>query len=157
MKEIPLTRGKVALVDDDDYGWLSNYKWYAQKGHNTYYAVRGRRAMTNQSHTVYMHREINGTGKQIDHRDGNGLNNQKFNLRECTSQQNQFNKRKARVGKSQYKGVFRYGSGKKWKAQIRHGYKSIHIGCYETQLAAAQAYDAKANELFGDFALPNFE
>lgn len=87
MKTITLTQNRFAIVDDEDYEWLSQWNWYAQFGHGIYYAVRN--DYTNGHKQIRMHREIMGrtTGKFIDHRNGNGLDNHKENLRACTNRQ----------------------------------------------------------------------
>ena len=91
-----------------------------------------------------------------DHIDRNGLNNQKSNFRECTLQQNQFNSTKRKGTISPYKGVSRKKRSKRWYAQIRFNVEQLHIGYFDTQESAAVAYDRKATELFGEFAVLNF-
>lgn len=150
MKKIPLTQGKFAIVDDGDYDWLSQFKWCAHKHHKTYYA---------QSHGITMHRKImgleKGDGKQIDHVDRNGLNNQRSNLRIATQQENTFNR--GPVGKSsKYKGVCWHTTRNKWEVRIKHNDKTIHLGVHKDEVLAAKAYDKKAKELFGDHAYLNF-
>lgn len=87
MKEIPLTQGKVALVDDEDCERLNQFKWYALKRPNTWYAVRNV-WVENKRTAISMHREIMDAsrGQEIDHKNGDGLYNLKVNLRFCTSQ-----------------------------------------------------------------------
>lgn len=157
MKEIPLTRGKVALVDDEDYAELAKHKWFADENNGGYYAGRNVPCPDGKRRKVFMHRLIlglvRGDGKQADHINHNGLDNRRKNLRVCTAQQNRFNKRVLK-GSSKYKGVTSVKG--KWKARICHNYKTTHIGTYKTQVEAAQAYDAKAHQLFREFALTNF-
>lgn len=156
-KQIPLTQGKFAIVDDEDYEWLSQHGWHTTKDRKTYYAVRwsskkgGRR-----NHRIWMHREIMKplANMQIDHVNHNGLDNRKKNLRICTHSDNQHN-RKPQPGKSsKHKGVTWHQKG--WQVAITHNGKSIYIGRFHNELEAAKAYDAKAKELFGGFAKTNF-
>lgn len=158
MKFIPLTQGRMAIVDDKDYEWLNQWKWYVYKKRHTYYAVR----MTGfrPQKQIFMHRLILNPpdGFESDHINHNGLDNRRANLRACTRSQNQQNK-KAKLGvTSQYKGVhYRLGKLKKhWIAQIQINKKSIYLGYFKNEIAAAKAYDSKAVELFGDFAYLNF-
>lgn len=154
-KEIPLTRGKVAIVDDEDYERLVVLKWQAVKDHHTYYAIR-------QKPYISMHALVLNAkkGQIIDHKDRNGLNNQKSNLRFCTMAQNQQNKKT--VNKLGFRGVKTEGNGR-YSAQIRipspdgqgRG-KMTHLGTYDTVVEAARAYDAAALKHFGEFARPNF-
>ncbi len=157
MKRIPLTQGKFALVDDVDFEKLSKYKWHAAKHRNTYYA---RRKCKSMNYPVRMHREIMGLiykdGKQTDHRDGNGLNNQKYNLRICSNAENARNAVKQANNTSGYKGVTWNKPSKKWMAQIESGGKDYNLGRFIDKTEAAKAYDAKAKELFGEFAWLNF-
>ena len=157
MKEIELTLGKKALVDDADFEWLNQYKWSAVKGTYTFYAARSAKDENGKFKRVQMHREITQTpkGLQTDHADGNGLNNQRSNLRVCTIQQNQHNTTSHRDSSSKYKGVSWKKSGKKWLARIKINAERRHIGVYKTEIEAAQAYDKVAKESFGEFARLN--
>ena len=159
-RKIPLTQGKFALVDPDDYDELSKYKWYAVRSPRGYYAVRSAKAKNGRSgqKNVRMHRIILKApeDKFIDHINHNGLDNRKSNLRICTMQQNSWNMRKQRGNcVSQYKGVTRRKDIGKWQARIICNRKRISIGCFDDEIAAAMAYDNKAKELFGEFAAPN--
>jgi hypothetical protein len=159
MKLIPLTQNQFAQVDDWNYDWLSQWKWYALKGkQDTYYAARN--IITNNKSTlVLMHRIIMNTppNKQCDHYDHNGLNCLEENLRNCTHAQNNYNRRPS--GKSPYLGVsFIYHTGNKTTITAQIKYKNIryYLGSFITEELAALAYDAKAKELFGEFANLNF-
>lgn len=153
MKEIQLTQGKVALVDDDDVSLLSEHEWYALKVRKTYYAVRAGPSKT----IVYMHRVLMPGYRQVDHRDGNGLNNQRENLRPATNSQNQANRRKKSGTSSQFKGVSWNKEAGKWQAQIRSDGKDTHLGRYSEEEDAARAYDEAAKRKFGEFANLNFK
>lgn len=149
-REIHLTQGKIALVDDDDYEPLSRFKWSACKNRNTYYARREGATTDGRRTTFYMHREILGKVHLIDHRDGNGLNNTRENLRAATVGKNGQNRRQQRNNTSGFKGVCRCGS--KWRAQITADGKWYHLGLFESPELAACAYNTAAQELHGEFA-----
>ena len=155
MKEIKLTQDKIALVDDEDFEYLNQFKWYAGKSINTFYACR-RLGKTE----IRMHREImktqleNNIGKLIDHKDGNGLNNQKNNLRTCTISEN--NKNRHTINNSSgYLGVSLSKRRKKWLAQIKNNKKVIYLGYFKDKKDAAKAYNEAAIKYHGEFASPN--
>ena len=150
MKEIQLTQGKVALVDDEDFEYLNQWKWCAHKHRNTFYVVRNT-TLNGKRITKLMHGVILN-GKGIDHIDHNGLNNQKSNLRFCTQSQNLMNTKKRANTSSIYKGVHFDNRTKKWLAQINLRGKQIYIKLLSSEVDAARAYNAKATELFGEFA-----
>ena len=158
MKKIPLTLGKFALVDDEDYDWLSQWKWHALKARNTYYAQRSAPIGGGKYKNLRMHREIMKTPETLytDHIDGDGLNNQKANLRFCTLQQNQFNRSPERNCSSNFKGVSWKKSGQKWLATITVNKRLKHIGVFTSEIEAAKAYDNVAKEAYGEFARLNF-
>jgi len=151
MKEILLTQYKIALVDDGDYKSLSQYKWYAIKSvsGNTYYA--GRKDINHK--TILMHHQILGSTAMTDHKDGNGCNNCRYNLRQCSPSQNQMNQIIQKRSSSGFKGVSRNGSS--WAAYINHKGKHIYLGSYKIKTDAALIYNQKAIELFGEFAKLN--
>lgn len=154
MKEIELTQGKVALVDDEDYDYLNQWNWFADKHGSIYYVTRNQK-INGKSIKIYMHRFIMNTpiNLECDHRDHNCLNNQKSNLRNCLPKQNKMNGLPR--GKSKYLGVAY--NGKYIRAQISVNEIRIHIGNFKTEKDAARAYDTKAKELFGEFANLNFK
>lgn len=149
---IPLTQGKVAIVDAKDYHWLSKYKWYATKSGQRFYAQRHK-----NGRNISMHRMIMQAPKQmvVDHIDGNGLNNRRANLRLCSIPENLRNRRSP-GGTSKYKGVTFHKQRKKWRAVISSNRRHIHLGLFDDEIDAARAYDRKADELFGEFAYLNF-
>lgn len=157
-KQISLTQGKFAIVDDEDYEWLNQYKWFAVKSKNTYYACRSVGKYLKQ-YRVFMHRQIlglkRGDGKQTDHHNHYGLDNRRYNIRICTNSQNSQNRLLA-GGTSQFKGVHWSKIAKKWHSKIYQNGKLIHIGYFADEIEAAKAYDKKAKELFDKFANVNF-
>lgn len=162
MREILLTRGYVALVDDKDYERVSAFKWYASvKDHRRVVAISGKRVNGRTKHTV-MHRFLLGVTDPkilVDHKNGNTLDNTRANLRPCTSAQNSKNYRKTTKKKtSQFKGVCFTGRAllRPWVAQIRIGGKPTNLGYFPDENEAAKAYDAAARKHYGEFALCNF-
>jgi len=160
MKEIPLTQGKFALIDDDMFDRVSYFKWHVVKKLRTtgivYYALTN--IYVNGKYTcLLMHRLIMGIPDplQVDHRNSNGLNNQKHNLRICTGQQNSQNSRKTTNSTSIYKGVSYVTKKNKWRSRIMVNGNPIHLGYYGTEIQAAIAYNNSAIKYFGDFALLN--
>lgn len=148
MKEIPLTQGKVALVDDEDYEYLSQFKWCAaHNGRKTYYA----HTWINYKITK-MHQLIMPDG-QVDHIDRNGLNNCRSNLRYATTSQNVAHGIRQK-GKNKYRGVEKR-SESRWIAAITVDYKKIYLGSFGNELDAAKAYNAGAIKYFGEFATLN--
>jgi hypothetical protein len=156
MKIIALSRGMEARVDDADYPSLARHKWSARptgRHTKTYYAYR-----ISTDGTILMHRFIMGLGphdkEKVDHRDNDGLNNQRDNLRVATNSQNGANRRPNRNAASRYKGVIRRGN--RWRARITIDQKQRIIGNFDTDELAARAYDEEARRLFGEFARTNF-
>lgn len=151
MKEIQLTRGLVALVDDEDYELVTQYKWHASKrGPNLWYAAVGHPLFGGSR---YLHRFIVGAkaGQQVDHIDRNGLNCCKSNLRIVTHSQNMMNRGPKAGSVSRYKGVCWHRHYQKWYAQI----SSKCIGYYDDVHEAARAYNEAAKKLHGEFAWLN--
>jgi hypothetical protein len=151
VRYIPLTRGKFAIVDAEDYEWLSRYKWYTSGG-SELYAKRKMRGKT-----IFMHREIMQVpqGMVVDHINRNRWDNRRSNLRVCTQGQNTRNRRSF-GGKSRFKGVHWHAQTRKWVAAICLNRKKTYIGQFRDEREAALAYDRKAAELFGPFAYLNF-
>lgn len=153
MKKILLTQDKVALVDDEDFEYLSQFMWnFSGK-----YACRNMR-VGEERKTVFMHNVILITpiGLFIDHKNQDKLDNRRQNLRICTRSQNQANKKSPYTeSSSKYRGVSWQARYSKWLAQIKCNRESICIGFFSGEKEAAFAYNNKAQELFGEFAYLN--
>ena len=153
MKQIQLS-GKRSdlymLIDDEDYEELSKYNWFYQHDY-----ARRNHWLGGKNHSVYAHSVIMPTpkGMGIDHRNGNGLDNRKANLRICTQSSNCKNRSKAKNNKSGYKGVSRFGN--RWRAYSSNNGKHVHLGLFDTKEEAALAYNAAAIERFGRYAKLN--
>ncbi len=157
MKEIKLTKGYVALVDDADYEWLNQWKWFSATRRGMVYANRNDKRNAGKQRTIAMHRlilGITGVDDLGDHIDGNGLNNQRANLRKCTRQENTLNRRKIKYGISMYKGV-RVNKKGKIHAVITFDKKRIFLGNFKTEPEAAKAYNNAAKIYHGEFAQLN--
>ena len=163
LKTILLTKGKVALVDDEDYVWLSQWKWCAHKcvykTRVVWYAKRGL-GFKYDKRTIFMHQEVAGVIGilKVDHRDGDGLNNQRNNLRPATTRQNGHNRRKSSFERqtSQFKGVYWNKRDGRWMASITVEGRKWFLGYFDEEQDAAKAYDKAAKQAFGEFALLNF-
>lgn len=158
MKEIELTKGKIALVDDADFEWLNQWSWGATRARTgrTHYAQRTV-FVNERPKTVIMHRLIMNAekGTEVDHIDRNGLNNQRLNLRLATRSQNMANQRK-QEGSSIFKGVTWTDKGRCWVSRIRYLGHLYTLGRFKLEIDAARAYDGKARELFGEHCAVNF-
>jgi hypothetical protein len=156
MKEIPLSRGMVALIDDEDFERISQFNWHAHLSMGKFYAQR-KIKVNKKTIGIYMHKEIiQATDrKRIDHRDGNGLNNQRYNLRECTAQENMQNRPVQKNNKSGLKGVSWHKGEGKWRSVIETSGKHKHLGYFPTKELAAAAYNNAAQKYFGEFARIN--
>lgn len=153
MKEIPLTRGLVAIVDDQDFEELLKYKWHALKGKFTFYAAR-----SSGKKVILMHRQILGISERtmfVDHINGIGVDNCRTNIRACSMNENNTNKRGYKNNISGAKGVGIMKGGKKWRALITHNKKQVYLGCFDTPTEAAKAYNEAALRLHGEFAFLN--
>lgn len=157
MKRIPLTQRKFALVDDEDFEWLNRWKWFARETRELWYA--GRFEFENKKRKqIHMHRLIMKTPSylDVDHIDRNGLNNQKYNLRNCTRSQNQKNRKKQDNNTSGFMGVSWDKSRNKYKAKIKLNGKTINLGRFQQALDAAKVYDQAAIKYHKEFATLNF-
>ena len=156
MKTIPLGLGFEAIVDNGDYEWLSKYAWHTIGTVDCLYVVR--------ECYIYMSREIMNAPVrlEVDHIDGNRLNNQRSNLRVCAHAQNSQNRKKTKEKtKSKYKGVSLFLRTRKWRAYIAFrdvfGQQiRLHLGSFSLEEDAAKAYDKAARYYFGEFAALNF-
>lgn len=157
MKEIPLTQGKVALVDDEDYQLLSQHKWCAWRCGPRYYAVR---SGGYGKPRIMMHRQIlglpNGLGKQdhVDHANRRTLDNRRSNLRRCNPSQNSANASKIVGTASRFRGVFR-NNRHWWMARIKVNQIPKYLGNFKTEEEAAEEYNRAARHYFGEFAYQN--
>ncbi len=156
MKEVLLSRGLVAVIDDCDFELVSQFRWCARprcSGDSKFYAHR----RSGPNKWVFMHRFVmriaDSSYPEIDHKNGDGLDNRKENLRICTHIQNLANSG-SRGGTSQFKGVSRHR--KKWQVSIRADGKRFFLGVFDKEIEAALAYDREAILHHGEFALLNF-
>lgn len=157
---IPLTQGRYAIVDEEDYAEISKHKWYLSRGGTgRTYAARTYRENGNRE-TVKMHNQIMKPppGLYVDHKSGDSLDNRRANLRICTHAENQHNQRTwTKKKSSEFKGVYWNRQLKRWIARINLNGNRKHLGCFHSEDAAAQAYDLAATTLFGEFARTNFK
>jgi hypothetical protein len=165
MREVTLhgdkAAGRVALVDDVDYDTVMVHRWniyeFSEPNRNL---IHGPYATANIKHgsrwvNTKMHKLLTGWAL-TDHRNGDGLDNRRENMREATGGQNSMNARKQPGRSSRFKGVSYYKDRRKWVAAVSANHERFYLGIFETDIEAALAYDTKARELFGEFARPNF-
>jgi hypothetical protein len=165
MKEIILSRNMITIVDDEDFDYINQWKWYVEKAGTNYYACRHEPMINGNKNrkVIRMHSQLMNTplGMCTDHINGDGLDNQRNNLRICTRGQNTRN-RHIVIGEISYKGVFyRTYKGKRKTskyicADIKINGKTIHLGTFENIHEAAIAYDDAAIKYCGEFAHLNF-
>lgn len=157
---IPLSQGKVAVIDFEDFDLVRGMKWHANKGgHGLYYAVRNVPLADGTRTAAKMHRVITGCppGLEVNHINGDGLDNRRQNLQVCTSQQNAWARcRKKNGTSSKYRGVLWSKQSKRWRARLMHNDKRLHLGYFNIEEDAARAYDTAAIKYFGEHAAPNF-
>ena len=153
MREIPLTDGKVALVDDEDYDWISQWCW------RFYDLAGGYAARVENSRWILMHRVIMQAGKGvlIGHRNGNTLDNRRANLYRADRSSAGSQQRIRAGGKSRHKGVVWDAASKRWRALVKVRGRRMHLGYFEDEDEAARAYDAAALQHFGPAATTNFK
>ncbi len=158
MKSVPLTQGKIALVDEEDFEYINQWKWCYRQG----YAIRGeylgRVEGKSKTKTISMHRLINSTanGLDTDHINGDKLDNRRSNLRSCEHRLNTQNRLKgSKITASKYKGVSWISARNAWQAYIRVNYKHWYLGLYDKEADAANAYNKVAHFMFGEYAALN--
>ena len=159
-REIPLTQNKVAIVDDADYDWLSQWKWHAHKARSGgFYAIRAIQE-NGEQFIIRMSRQVlglkQGDSRQADHQNHITLDNRRNNLRICTFQENSRNRESHSNTTSKFKGVSWYKPLKKWIAQITINGKVQNLGYWNMEEVAALRYDMVAIREFGDFVHLNF-
>jgi hypothetical protein len=158
MKTIPIGNGLAAIVDDDDFEWLSRFKWCSGRHSDGKFIARRTLYLGKQPNgkfgyaTILMHREILGVSDskvEVDHINGVTLDNRRANLRPCTKEQNQWNRGKNRNNSTGHKGVFRNHGG--FSARITANGKERCLGTFSTVEKAAKKYADASAELHGDF------
>ncbi len=155
MKKIALTKGYYALLDDEDYETVSKFAWHAVKNRaGQRYAYRHKTSINPYSAMHRMVMSVQDPAVLVDHKNGNGLDNQKRNLRTATKSQNTQNSR-ARNGK-EYKGTYKNSKARTYFSLITHKGVSYYLGSFYTPEEAAHAYDNAAKKKFGRFARLNF-
>jgi len=159
---IPLTQSQFATVSPEDYEWLSQWKWTAHRARRLYgpawYAIR--MSPSPKRKMLYLHREIAKRAflpqsKQYDHKDRNGLNNTRQNIRPCTANQNGANTTKSPGKSSRFIGVFWFKAKQKWAVRIRTKEGRKFIGYFDNEVIAARAYNEAAARYHGEFARLN--
>lgn len=159
MKKVSLTKGMFALVDNEDFEFVSRYKWQANyaKSTDSYYAQTTVRIGKNVRKTIKMHRIVLAVnpGEQVDHKNGITLDNTKNNLRVCSAKENARNRKRPRNNTTGFKGIKWHERLKKWEARLNKDGRYIYLGIYKDKEDAAKAYDTGAQEHFGKFARTN--
>jgi len=154
MIEVPLTKGYVAQIDDEDAWALEGGKWVVIIAPHTVYASRHKAGSGKYGRSEKLHQVLLGpVDGTIDHIDGNGLNNRRCNLRICTASQNSQNRAKPKHSVGQFKGAYKHAN--KWAAVIHIAGKQKYIGLFDSEIQAARAYDEAAVTHFGEYAKLN--
>lgn len=157
MNRIELTKGYIALVSDEDFEEISKHKWCVDSTQG--YAVRARKKHEKPGGVIRMHRQIMNApaGTDIDHINGNGLDNRRENLRICNRSENLRNSIKRKETSSKYKGVSWNPNSNGWIVRIKYEGIELRVGhIFLDEITAANAYDKLAKKLFGTFARINF-
>src|SRR3990167_473031 len=149
MTELKLSKGKVAIIDDEDFEKVSQWRWCAFWNGWKWYVKRTYK----KNSVIYLHRFITDApkGVEVDHKNGDGLDNRKENLRVCTRTENSRNRAQQKNNTSGYKGVSWNKERRKWDAKIKVGKKHVFIGRFKTKEEAARAYDQVAMINFKDY------
>jgi len=155
---IPLGYNRFVLIDAADAVVAVQWRWQALEVQPGRFYASGQRTIDGKREEVYLHRLLMNPpdGMVVDHRNGDGLDCRRENMRVCTQQQNTHNRSKKRASKNPYLGVYKLKVGLQWHARIRHNKTSIYLGYFPTPEEAARAYDRKALELRGEYARLNF-
>lgn len=156
MKTLTLTRGLVALIDDGDFDRVRQIEWYASKPNGKRTTIYARSKTKVNGQYTSLHRFVmEAPGNLcVDHINGDGLDCRRSNMRLATTSQNLHNRGPLASNTSGYKGVTKQDS--RWAVFIRHNGEPIYLGRFKGKVEAAKAYDAKARELYGEFAYQNF-
>ena len=160
MKRIKLTQGKYSLVDNEDFDRINSFRWHYHQYRDTGYAARGK-SIDRKERVIWLHYEVLNLKYpykykyQIDHKNGNKLDNQKRNLRFCTKEQNASNCRRYKNNKSGYKGVYWFKYNRKWSCQIQKNKIRFFLGYFDNEIDAAKVYNQAAKKYFGEFARLN--
>ncbi len=151
---IPLTRGREAVIDAADAATADLYTWYTIPAGETAYAATTIRDADGVSKRIYLHRHLLSatSGFEVDHRNGDGLDNRRANIRLATQAENRRNKGRSAQNKSGLKGASWNENAGKWEANIRFSGKRQYLGLFETAQLAHEAYAAAAHALHGEFA-----
>jgi len=154
---VPLTRGYIARIDATDIDLVKDYSWFAAVTKRTVYAARTARKADGKPGMILMHRVIldTSTSQQVDHKNHDGLNNTRSNLRECTNVENTHNQRKPLNNTSGFKGVSWSKTNQKWFAQIQVSNKTRYLGQFDTPKEAHYAYCQASQELHGNYGHTN--
>lgn len=156
IKYLRLTNGQQALIDEEDFERVKDFTWgRGYGGRKSSYVGTNLKGLPHRC--VLLHRFIMGTPKGLvtDHINGDVLDNRRSNLRICTAAQNSYNSHKTVPTTSSYKGVCWYKRDNCWRAYVGSNRRQIHLGYFESEKAAAQAYNVKAVEVFGEYACLN--
>jgi hypothetical protein len=161
VRGIPLTKGKIAIIDEEDYGRVSSYRWCARNDYDgAFYAQRSMR-INHKKNMMLMHRFIMGLelgdGKIIDHINHNGVDNRRVNLRVVSRSINCINCKPRKNNTTGFRGVYREKRcSSKWQVLIRIDGKYRHFGLFSDPVSAARHYDAVVSKYRGSIAILNF-